>query len=156
VGAIFTFQGNAWGDGPRSTPTVDGDRVYALGGHGDLLCVDARGKEVWRKNLAKDLGGEMMTEWGYSESVLVDAGQVGCTSGGEQGTLAAIDKKNGKVLWRSKELKYNAPYSSIVVATLSGVRQYVQLAYISDEEGSIVAGVAARDGKLLWKHPFAK
>ena len=61
------------GDGPRGTPTVDGSLVYALGGFGDLVCVNAAdGKEVWRKNLASDMGGEMMSEWGYSESPLVD------------------------------------------------------------------------------------
>ena len=74
IGPIFTFKTNAWGDGPRSTPTVDGNLLYALGGQGELICVDRKnkGKEVWRKNLIKDLGGEMMSEWGYSESPLVD------------------------------------------------------------------------------------
>ena len=58
IGPIFTFKGNSWGDGPRSTPTVDGDRVFALGGQGDLICVDAgSGKEIWRKSLPRDLGG---------------------------------------------------------------------------------------------------
>ena len=48
---------NNWGDGPRMTPTVDGNHVYAIGGQGLLICVDARsGKQLWSKNLVTDLG----------------------------------------------------------------------------------------------------
>ena len=68
--------------GTRSTPTVDGDLLYALGQWGDLVCLKAAdGKEVWRKALKDDLGGRMMSNWGYSESVLVDGGIVLCTPG---------------------------------------------------------------------------
>jgi outer membrane protein assembly factor BamB len=157
LGPIFTFQNNTWGDGPRSTPTVDGSLLYALGGFGDLVCLEAAGgKEVWRKHLAKDLDGEMMTVWGYSESPLVDGDKLVCQPGGPQGTLAALDKKTGKVLWRSKELKDKATYASLRVAEIGGVRQYIALTYISDAEGSAVAGVAADDGRLLWYQPFQK
>src|SRR5262249_2693405 len=66
--------------GPRCTPTVDGDRVYALGLNGDLLCLEAAtGKERWRKDLVKDLDGRMMSRWGYSESPLVDGARLICT-----------------------------------------------------------------------------
>src|SRR3712207_3486274 len=79
--------------GPRATPTVDGDRVYAVGQFGDLVCVNAAdGKEVWRKNLERDFNGEMMSGWGYSESVLVDGNNVVCTPGGKDGTILALDK----------------------------------------------------------------
>src|SRR5262249_42206027 len=96
------------------------------------------------------------TRWGYSESPLVDGDQLICTPGGEQGTLAALDKKTGKVLWRSKELKHAATYSSVVRATIGGVQQYVLMTYAGDTDGSFVAGVAARDGKLLWVQQFIK
>lgn len=113
VGPIFTYAGNSWGDGPRSTPTIDGDHLYSLDANGELVCLEtAKGKEIWRKNLAKDLGGEMMTEWGFSESILIDGDKLICTPGGDKGTLAALDKKTGAVLWRSTELKNKAPYSS--------------------------------------------
>jgi outer membrane protein assembly factor BamB len=154
VGPLFTFAGNVWGDGPRSTPTVDGELLYALGGQGDLVCVEtATGKERWRFNLLTDLGGEVMEGgppqpgYGYSESPLVDGNQLVCTPGGEKGTLAALDKKTGKVLWRSQELKDPAAYSSVVIAEVAGIRQYVQVT------GKGVAGVAAKDGRLLWHHP---
>lgn len=136
------------GDGPRGNPTVDGDLLYALGGQGDLVCVEtATGKKRWQKSLKKDLGGEMMSGWGYAESPLVDGDKVLCTPGGKQGTLAALDKKTGKVLWRSKGLTDKAAYSSIVVGQVGGVRQYVQLT----KDG--VVGVAADDGRLLWRYP---
>jgi outer membrane protein assembly factor BamB len=94
----------------------------------------------------------MMSGWGYSESPLVDGDQVVCSPGGDEGTLAALDKKTGKVIWRSKELKDKATYSSIVVAEIGGVRQYVQLTHRHGNDGGIV-GVAAKDGKLLWYYP---
>jgi len=151
IGPLFTFKGNSWGDGPRSTPTVDGAHLYALDATGLLVCLEtATGKEVWRKDLIKDLGGEMMSEWGYSESPLVDGGLLICTPGGEKGTLAALDKKTGAMKWRSTELKNKAPYSSIVISEAGGIHQYIQTSYISDEEGGVVSGFAAKDGKLLW------
>jgi outer membrane protein assembly factor BamB len=157
LGPIFTFEGNTWGDGPRSTPTVDGDLLFALGGYGDLVCFEtAKGKEVWRKSFARDFGGELMTYWGYSESPLVDGDKVVVTPGGPGGTIAALDKKTGRVVWRSKELTDKATYSSLRVATIGGVRQYVGLTFISDGKGSAIVGVAAADGKLLWYEPFPK
>ncbi len=155
LGPIFTFKDNAWGDGPRSTPTVSGKLVYALGGRGELVCADTTsGKVVWRKNLVKDLGGEMMTEWGYSESPLVDGDKLIVTPGGPKGTLAALNAKTGAVIWRSKGLKNKAPYSSVMVSEAGGVRQYVQNSYINKDDGGVVSGFAAKDGKVLWTAPL--
>jgi outer membrane protein assembly factor BamB len=143
VGPVFC---DGHGDGPRGTPTVDGDHVYGLGAQGDLVCVERDGGGlVWRKNLESDLGGEMWSEWGYSESPMVDGGQVVCTPGGKNGTLAALDKKTGRVVWRSKEWPDKAAYSSVMPTEVGGVRQYVQMT------GESVAGVAADDGRLLWR-----
>jgi len=148
------------GDGPRSTPTVDGDFIYALSGKGELACVKAKdGEKVWHVSLPSDLGGKMMSGWGYSESPLVDGDKVLCTPGGEKGVLAALDKKKGTVLWRSKgkitvkETEKNwsdgAGYSSIMPLTIKGVKQYVQMT------GAGVAGVRADDGELLWWYEHA-
>jgi outer membrane protein assembly factor BamB len=137
---------NDYGDGPRGTPTVDGNRVYGLGGGGVLACVEAAtGRKLWSVDLKKDLGGQMMSGWGYSESPLVDGDQVVCTPGGSRGTLAALDKTTGKLRWRSKDYTDTAGYASVVVATVGGVRHYVQMT------GESVAGVAAADGRLLWR-----
>jgi outer membrane protein assembly factor BamB len=138
---------NKWGDGPRGTPTVDGDRVYALSGTGDLVGVSiADGKVLWKVSMAS-LGGKI-PNWGYTESVLVDGNKVLCTPGGAKGTVAALDKTTGKVIWQSKDFTELAHYSSIVPATINGTAQYVQR-----NEKSIF-GLAANDGRVLWQTDF--
>jgi len=135
------------GDGPRGSVTVDGDKLYLIRGGGQLHCLSAaNGKMLWQKDFRKDLGGNIMSQWdwGFGESPLIDRNLVICTPGGEQGTLAALDKNTGKVAWRSKEWTDLGGYSSPLVADIDGVRQYIQLT----RKG--VAGVSAKDGKLLW------
>lgn len=135
------------GDGPRSTPTVDGDRVFAMSGDGILICANVGdGKVLWQQSMT-ELGGTK-PHWGYTESVLVDGDQVVCTPGGSKGALAALDKATGKVRWRSTEFTDPAHYSSIIAADVNGARQYIQIT-----ERNVV-GVAAKDGRLLWKSGF--
>ena len=141
VGSLLT---NNWGDGPRSTPTVDGDFVYALGGHGDLACVQiSTQKTVWSKSM-KDLGGKR-PGWGYCESVLIDGDKVICTPGGKNGALVALNKKTGNVIWQTAEFKDGAQYSSPIIAEIGGRRQYIQLVMKN------VVGVDAQTGKVIWK-----
>ena len=144
LGAIL---GNKWGDGPRGTPTVDADRVYALGGDGTLVALQLKdGKELWRTTM-ESLGGKR-PGWGYTESVLVDGKQVVCTPGGAQGAVAALDKATGKVLWQSKDFTDDAQYSSIVPAKINGQPQYVQRTMAS------IVGLSPKDGALLWKQEY--
>ena len=134
------------GDGPRGSVTIDGDKLYLIRGAGQLHCLSASdGKMLWQKDFKNDFEGKMMSDWGYSESPLIDGNLVICSPGGDGGTLAALDKNNGAVVWRSKELTDLATYSSPIVADVEGIRQYIQLT----DKG--VAGVATKDGKLLWK-----
>jgi outer membrane protein assembly factor BamB len=134
-----------YGNGPRSTPTIDGDRVYVLGAKGDLLCLNlADGKRIWTKNLVKDFGGGIPT-WGYAESVLIDGDKLVCTPGGNKGAIAALDKTTGKVLWRSEDLKDGAGYSSLIIAEVGGIKHYITQTMQS------ACGVRASDGKLLWR-----
>jgi len=145
LGGILT---NNWGDGPRGAATVDGDKVYALGAKGGLICANVGdGKVNWRVEMVKDLGGKV-PYWGYTESVLVDGDHVICTPGGKRGTLAAIDKKTGKVIWRSGDWTDGAQYASVVPVELNGQRQLVQLTQ------KTLAGVSARDGSLLWRNAW--
>lgn len=138
---------NGWGGGPRSTPTVDGAFVYALSGPGTLACVQAAdGKVVWQRTM-KELGGKTPS-WGYTESVLVDGNQVVCTPGGDQGAIAALDKKTGATLWQTKDFTDGAQYPSIVKATINGEPQYIQLTM------QTLVGVSPKDGKVLWRTPF--
>jgi outer membrane protein assembly factor BamB len=139
-----------WGGGPRSTPTVDGDKLYVLGVLGDLLCLDTKGKIVWHKNLSSDFGGVVMKIWGYSESPLIDGDKLICCPGGGKGTILALDKATGKEIWRSGDVRDDAAYASVVPATLAGVKQYVAMT----AQG--VVGVAADTGAKLWSAEVAK
>jgi outer membrane protein assembly factor BamB len=134
-----------WGGfaGPRSTPTVDGDRLYALGHYGELVCLDtATGKEVWRRDFVKDFGGTM-PEWAFSESPLIDGDRVVVTPGGSRGTLVALNKKTGELIWQTQGFTDNAQYPSVVVEEIAGVRQYIQMT------DAHVVGVGT-DGRMLW------
>ena len=138
---------NRWGGGPRGTPALDGDRVYALTGPGLLSCLArADGKILWQKKMS-ELGGAVPS-WGYTESVLIDGEKVVCTPGGSKGTMAALDKKSGELLWQTKEFTDLAQYASIVSAEIHGVRQYIQLTMMN------LFGVDAKTGKVLWKSPW--
>lgn len=140
------------GDGGRGTPTVDGDLLYAITAqgkqHGEIVCLETEtGKEVWRKDFQKDFQGRMMTSWGYSESPLVDGDQLICTPGGSEATIVALNKKTGKEIWKAKVPGGDSSaYSSCVVTTVGGIRQYVQLL----EKG--IVGVGAKDGRFLWRY----
>jgi outer membrane protein assembly factor BamB len=146
---VGEFYQNKYGSGPRSTPAVDGGHLYVLGANGDLSCLDrSTGAKKWSVNLTDKkgtAGGRPV--WGYSESPLVDGDRVVCSPGGSKGTLAAFDKETGKLLWQSKEVTDQEGYSSVVVAQLGGVRQYVQ------QTMNGVAGIAPADGKRLWYYP---
>jgi outer membrane protein assembly factor BamB len=132
--------------GPRCTPTVDGEVLYVLGMSGDLVCLQtATGEMVWHKNLAKDFGGKV-GGWRYSESPLVDGDRLLVTPGGAKNTIVALDKKSGSLIWGCPVPGNNeAAYSSLVAATIAGQKQYVQ--FLSTH----VVGVS-EDGKYLWTY----
>lgn len=139
---------NGWGDGPRMTPTIDGDRIYAIGGQGLLICANiGDGKVIWSKSLVTDLGGKLQS-WGYTESPLIVDDAVICTPGGDQGLMAALDKKTGNVLWRTKDLKDEAQYSSPILIKHAGKPQVIQLVMKQ------VLGVDPASGAVLWQHEF--
>jgi outer membrane protein assembly factor BamB len=136
--------------GPLSTPTVDGDKIYVLGSDGDLACLEQDGKVVWQKNLDRDLGGQR-GRWACAESPLIDGEVLVCTPGGPKDTLAALNKKTGRVIWRAAAPEVGeAGYSSVIVTSAGGVKQYVQLL------GKGLVGVSAKDGKVLWQYAKMK
>ncbi len=132
--------------GPRSTPSTDGKLVFGLGQDGALICAEVTTGDVkWLKSLPKDFGGRMMSGWGFSESPLLDGDHLVCTPGGRGGTVLALEKTTGKVVWRCEELRDRAGYCSLVPVEIGGVEQYLAFT------GRSVAGIAAKDGKLLWR-----
>ncbi|HSQ58787.1 MAG TPA: PQQ-binding-like beta-propeller repeat protein [Gemmata sp.] len=149
IGAVGINRGLPY-PGTRSSPTVDGDRLYCLASAGELVCLGTDGTVKWKKDLVKDLGGTVGTNqmsWAYSESVLVDGDMVICTPGGKEAGLAALNKMTGEVVWKCElPASEGAEYSSIVPLTSSGVKQYVN--FLRKE----LVGVDAKTGKLLWQY----
>ena len=132
--------------GARSTPTLDGDALYALGSDGDLVRLDAKtGDVAWKKNLRTDFGGKP-GEWAYSESPLVDGDRVVCTPGGPDATIVALNKETGEVIWKSAIGDEEAAYASIVKADIAGKTEYVQFL------AKGLVGVDADTGKPQWRY----
>jgi len=131
----------------RSTPTVDGDFIYALGSDGDLACLETgSGKIRWQKSLRKEFGGQPH-EWAYAESPLVDGDVVVVTPGGAQATIVALNKKTGAVIWKSAVPGADpAGYASAIVVQAVGRKQYVQ--FLSKG----IVGVDAKTGAFLWRY----
>ncbi len=143
--------------GSRTTPTIDGDRLYMVSSDGRIVCLKADdGSEVWGRDF-KDWDGKMMSGWGFSESPLVDGNSVICTPGGDRGIVVALNKMSGEQVWAAvlkgddvdaggPNLNQGAGYASPVISHGGGVKQYVQLV------GRGLIGVRASDGKVLWRY----
>ena len=134
----------------RSTPTVDGNFIYALGSDGDIACLEAKtGKIRWSKNIRKEFGGTP-GEWAYAESPLVDGDLVVVTPGGAEATMVALNKKTGALVWKSAVPGGEpAGYASAIVVQGGGRKQYVQLL----SKG--IVGVDAKTGQFLWRYAEA-
>jgi outer membrane protein assembly factor BamB len=131
----------------RSTPTVDGDRLYALSSDGDLASLEtATGKVIWRKSLRSDFGGQPGT-WAYAESPLIDGETLVVTPGGKEATLVALNKWTGAVIWKSAVPGGDvAAYASAIVTEAAGRKQYVQ--FLTNG----IVGVDAKTGQFLWRY----
>lgn len=145
--------------GSRSTPTIDGERLYVVSSDGAIVCLQvADGGLLWRREFSQ-WNGKMMSGWGFSESPLVDGDFLICTPGGPEAMLVALNKTSGEQVWATplppaeaandasgKPLKDGAGYASPIISNGGGVKQYVQFV------GRGLIGVRASDGKLLWQY----
>ncbi len=132
------------GNGPRGTPTVDGARLYTLSPDGTLACLDAAsGKVVWSQNVLQKFRGSVPS-WGISESPLIDGERVIVMPGGRDGSLVALNKADGSLVWKSGNEQ--AGYSSAVIGEFEGVRQIVAM------NADAVVGVRADNGQQLWRY----
>jgi outer membrane protein assembly factor BamB len=146
VGKVGSPQQQPNYPGARSTPTVDGDTIYALSSDGDLASLEtSSGKLKWKKNLQTDFGG-VAGKWAYSESPLVDGHTVVCAPGGSSASVVALNKKSGEVIWKAAlPASEPAAYASAMILETGGVKQYVQML----EKG--LTGIDAKTGKVLWR-----
>ena len=135
---------NEQGDGPRGTPTLDGDRLYAFGGFGDLTCLDpATGRQIWTVNVTQAFGGSV-PYWGYSESPLIVGDRLLVNAGGRRASIVAIDKTDGRTLWQQHNDE--AAYSSPMLLRTGSLAQAV---FFTAERA---LAVDPRDGRLLWSY----
>ncbi len=134
------------GDGPRSTPTIDGGRVYALDGHLVLSCLDAAaGKTLWQKDLVKELGAKVV-QWQNAASPVLDGDLIYLCCGAPDQSLLGLNKMDGSVAWKGESDPMT--HASPVVATILGVRQVI----FFTQKGLVSA--EAKTGKVLWRYPF--
>ncbi len=137
---------NNWGDGPRSTPTVDEDRVYFMAAQGNLVCMKKDGSHVWTQSM-ESFGGAIPA-WGYSESPTIWGDHIYCTPGGDQGAILALNKMTGEQVWQTDGVTSQAHYSSILVAEHEGKPQLIQL--LVDRS----VGVDPESGEVLWSNEW--
>src|SRR5438477_3474882 len=146
-----------WGPGPRSTPILDGDRLYVQSCRGEFRCLNlADGKVIWGVSFEKDFGVEFVgskanegtaSRRGNDGSGVIDGDRIFLPVGSSHGaSLVCFDKRTGKIFWKSQNDE--AAYSSLMIATLAGVKQVV---YFSADA---LMGIASSDGKLLWRVPL--
>jgi outer membrane protein assembly factor BamB len=138
---------NDFGDGPRSTPTVDGDTVYVLSARGHLAALEtATGKARWSQDLTKSLGARIPT-WGISTSPLVLGDLLLVDAGGRDGaSVAALNKRDGVMRWTAGT--DIAGYSAPLPIRVGGLEQVVFFT------GTQVVGVSPKDGKILWQEAW--
>ncbi len=135
---------NDRGDGPRATPTVDGNRLYVFGSSGDLSVLDASsGKVFWKQNLLEKYGGSNI-RWGLSESPLVAGDRIIVTPGGRGAAIVALRKTDGSLIWKSQSDEPG--YSSAILHEVGGLRQVIVFT------GARALGLDVNDGRLLWSY----
>jgi outer membrane protein assembly factor BamB len=151
------FQDEQGPPGPRCTPLVNGDRVYAQSGKGELQCLRTdNGRRIWRVNFLKDFGAAFLgedskvpgaAEHGYTAAPVIDGDRlIACVGGTNGAGVVCFEKRTGKLLWKSQDDL--AAYAAPMVGTLAGVKQAVCFTV------SGLIGLALEEGQLLWRVPL--
>jgi outer membrane protein assembly factor BamB len=137
---------NSGGDGPRSTPSVDGDRVYVLSAQQSLFCFEiASGKTIWSKDIQKEYGGKVI-QWQSAASPLIEGDLVFVNSTAPGKCLMAFNKKDGTLGWAAEDDKMT--HANPIAATILGTRQVI---FFSQ---SGLVSVEPATGKVLWRYKF--
>jgi outer membrane protein assembly factor BamB len=137
---------NSGGDGPRSTPSLDHDRVYTTSADLQLYCLNAAdGKTLWRKDILKEFNGQLIG-WKNAASPLIDGDLVFMAGGGAKQALLAFNKNDGSVVWKTQDDKMT--HATPIVATIAGVRQIIFLTQTG------LVSLNPTDGAILWRQKF--
>ena len=139
----------AYAVGPRATPTVDGDRVYVVGGTGRLFCLDvATGRVLWEKDYVAEYGTSVPT-WGIVSAPLVDGDRLITVVGGEPDALVvAFDKHTGEEIWRAIEVTSEMGYAQPIIYEAGGARQLIIW------HPQALASLDPVTGELYWEQPW--
>ncbi len=137
---------NKGGDGPRSTPTIDGDKVYAIDAHLRVYCLNlADGATVWSRDLVRENGAQNI-KWMNAASPVIDGDKLFVAGGGKGQSLLALNKADGSVIWKGED--DGITHSTPTIAEIHGVKQvifFTQVGLVSAE---------AETGKVLWRYDF--
>jgi outer membrane protein assembly factor BamB len=144
------YGGMSYPNGPRATPTVDGERVYVLGASGVLLCLDARtGSLIWRRDYVKDFGAQVPT-WGMAGAPLVDGERLIVIVGGQPDALVmALDKATGREIWRALPSDSEPGYAQPLIVESGGIRRLIIW------HPTALASLDPATGQVQWQQPFS-
>ena len=144
------YAGISWDEGPRATPTVDGDRVYVQGAAGMLVALDAEtGEPLWSRHYREEYGADMPM-FGFSSSPLVDGERLIVLAGGlPDAKVMAFDKLTGEEVWRALSSEESSPgVGQPVIIEASGVRQLIVWHPVA------LSSLDPETGEVFWEQPF--
>jgi len=134
--------------GTRTTPTIDGNRIYVFSGTGVMVCFETgSGRKIWEVNTLEKFEGKNV-RWGMSGSPLIDGDKVYCTPGGKKGVIVALDKTTGRTVWATTGLDELSAYSSAILIESGGNHLLINMIQQS------VICVNAHNGELIWREPY--
>ena len=134
--------------GDRSTPTLDGDRLYALSAMGRLVCLNAKtGEKIWDRNLPEEYEATL-PKWAYAESVVIDGDKLLCWPGGKKASVVALDKRTGKTIWETPGSDDVANYATALIFEMDGRRMYANM----NQKGLLVVDATTGKRLLFYEH----
>jgi outer membrane protein assembly factor BamB len=147
------YRGISWPNGPRATPTVDGDRVYVAGADGKLFCLNVKtGGVLWQKDYVKDYGADRMkwgSDWGYASAPIVDGNRlIAMVDGRPDARVVAFDKMTGAELWRALPTDGDLGVAQPVIVDAGGTRQLITW------HPGTVSSLDPATGRVYWQQPY--
>ena len=138
--------GNNGGDGPRSTPATDGERVLVLSAPLVLFSLKAQtGEILWKKDLVREHAAKNIA-WQNAASPVLEGNLLFVCAGGAGQSLLCFHKATGAVIWKGESDRMT--HATPTVGTIHGHRQVIFLTQAG------LVSVVPGTGQVLWRHPF--